>query len=180
MTPLAACVWKVGWQKALSQSLKLRSAVGIVDVSDIYGLNPTIKAIFLFADQFLRNSKNKLQKVQGITIFNLPIFATWWSFLHSVYYSNKVVYRSLVQCGAACSRLDGCSAFHWEKTQETCSLGSRPDLVQASSSQDTLNSLPVHVNLDYRDPPATVTYEGASLLFNSWLQILGSQRIYLF
>ena len=80
--------------------------------------------------------------------------------------TSKDVFRSLIQCSAACSHLDMCSAFHWDKTQETCSLGSKHDLTQASLSQDTLNSFPVHVNLDYPDPP--VTFEGASSLLRTW------------
>ena len=66
-----------------------------------------------------------------------------------IFIFNFIKTRSVIECGSVCSSSIGCSAFHFSKVDQTCSIGSLEDLTYAAAPNA---QLPVHVDMDYTAP----------------------------
>ena len=53
----------------------------------------------------------------------------------------------MLECSSYCSLSDVCTAFHFDKPVNNCSLGSKESLIPADSS-DSAQSIKVYVNPD--------------------------------
>ena len=57
--------------------------------------------------------------------------------------------RTAIACGSICSSSKGCSAFQFNKKEQTCSIGSQEDMTFAASSNAQVS---VHLDADYVPP----------------------------